>query len=316
MLVLTTPQIATLLTTLTSSQFLTLQDKMAASLASFSSQHPPSSSDPHPEPTIHQPPRTILTTSESITSLIMPCTDTHTTTSVKTVCLAPGNPPLGAITVFSPDGTLRGVLNAAELTAFRTALVTSCVLRHVRECRRWVGPQGGANVVVFGGGRQAVWHLRLLRRTLGENVGRVTVVNRGRGRVEGWGEAGDGVEFLVKDGNEGYKARLREVLGQADVVVGTTPSTEPLFSREMLGERKGRFVALIGSYKPTMVEVDTETLMSGGKVLVDSVEDCLIESGEIIKAGLGPQELIEIGSIFSGAEKLEEESPGQNVVFK
>jgi ornithine cyclodeaminase len=62
---------------------------------------------------------------------------------------------------------------------------------------------------------------------------------------------------------------------------------------------KQRFISLIGSYKPHMCEVDTETVLSGGgQVYVDSREACLEESGELIKAQIRGEQLIEIGELF------------------
>ncbi|KAF2150553.1 NAD(P)-binding protein [Myriangium duriaei CBS 260.36] len=317
MLLLTESVISTILTTLTPPQFSHIQDSLDSALASLTHQRssPPDSNNVK----FHQPPRIHFTTPDSATTLVMPSSDS-TLTAVKTVATSPGRPPLGAVTLFSPVGELQAVLNAAALTGFRTALVTSCALRYAIRTGLWREPEdGGAKVVVFGSGTQAYWHTLLVVRTT--KVGRVTLVNRGRERAEEAGrswlrEVGVDTEVVVQEGNDRYEKDLARALGEADVLIGTLPCAEPLFGYELLKGREGRFVGLIGSYKPSMKEVDTETLLSGGKVLVDSVEDSLIESGEIIAAGLGKEQLIELGAALGDKEPPSGIGKKGNVVFK
>jgi ornithine cyclodeaminase/alanine dehydrogenase-like protein (mu-crystallin family) len=339
MLVLTSADITTLLLSLSPAQFTRLTTAMKTALTNFTTerlQQSQSSASSTATKQIHQPPRTHFTVLPSnTTTLTMPVSNSINTTAVKTVAVAPNAPPRGAVTVFDIDGQLRGVLSAEELTAFRTALVSCCVLG----ASPWAaGSEGGKGkehvLVVFGGGRQAEWHVRLALRTA--RVGRVVVVLRSKERGEkvreGWLKdvqgryEGVGFETLVEEGHGRYQEELRRLLVESDIICGTTPSTKPLFPAEYLGiggdekGKKGRFISLIGSYKPSMVEVDEETLLSGvkQKVIVDSIEDCLIESGELIKAGRKPEQLVEAGEIFDGRNGLDVITPknGENVVFK
>lgn len=83
-------------------------------------------------------------------------------------------PATGAITLFSPQGAPLGLLHARTLTAFRTALASLCVV-----ARRRTGSL--RTLVVFGGGEQAYWHVRLALLARGEEVKRVVFVGRRRG---------------------------------------------------------------------------------------------------------------------------------------
>jgi len=49
-----------------------------------------------------------------------------------------------------------------------------------------------------------------------------------------------------------------------------------------------------------MREIDTDLVRRTGKVVVDSKEACLIEAGELIEAGLGADDLLELGEICAG----------------
>jgi ornithine cyclodeaminase/alanine dehydrogenase-like protein (mu-crystallin family) len=87
---------------------------------------------------------------------------------------------------------------------------------------------------------------------------------------------------------------------------------EFLTSRE--GQRKGRYISAIGSYAPHMCELHPDIFKlavepdhghhhhrharQGGVIVVDSLESCLKEAGEVIKAKLRPEHLVEIGELM------------------
>lgn len=125
------------------------------------------------------------------------------------------------------------------------------------------------------------------------------------------------VTILSADYGE-YARLLKEHVRSADVIFMTTPSTAPLFPAEYLtsteGRKKGRYISAIGSYQPHMVELHPDILRhtvkpqhghhfhrhadKGGVVVVDSIEACLKEAGEVIQAGLGPEQLVEVGELL------------------
>ncbi|KAK3706358.1 hypothetical protein LTR37_012736 [Vermiconidia calcicola] len=260
MRILTGTEVSSLLRDLTSQDARRLRDSLSSGLAAYTKQEQSSKSETK---LIHQPPRPVIQTKDHDTTLVMPVSNTSTT-SVKVVTVPRNGDIQGAITIYSPLGVLQGVLNAAEITAFRTALATMTILT------RWKAPDA-LNVVVFG----AVF--ATLREAYPE------------------------IEFEgIATANTPAQVGTRLV--EADIISCCTPSTEPLFTAKELqhGSSKSRFMSLIGSYKPSMQEIDSATLkLAVSKILVDSKAACLEEAGELVSAGLGPDDLIEIGELFS-----------------
>lgn len=112
---------------------------------------------------------------------------------------------------------------------------------------------------------------------------------------------------------------LKDEVRKADTIFCCTASTEPLFPHEFLtsheGRKKGRYICAIGSYAPHMIELHPEILrtaakptaggrhlhkhaQSEGVVIVDSLESCMKEAGEIIQAKLGPEQIVEVGELI------------------
>lgn len=325
MLILTETDVSTLLRDLSGPDATHLLTTLSTALAAFTAEKQQQQDGSSPAPLIHQPQRTAITTQPAQdTTLIMPVSNTART-AVKVVTLPRAGAVKGALSVFAPTGALKGVLNAAELTAFRTALAVMTLLT------RWCGSEGKKlrNVVVFGAGRQVEWHVRLALKLLpvggADGVRRVTVFNRGERRLreleagvlgelrEGYPDVG--FETVAREGGEEvYRERLRSRLGEADGVFCCTPSTEPLFAARDFAVQgaaeKSRFMSLIGSYKPEMQEIDTETLRSAARIWVDSTHECLIESGELIRAEVKPEELTEVGELYSQNGDARVEEPG------
>ncbi|KAF8254126.1 NAD(P)-binding protein, partial [Wilcoxina mikolae CBS 423.85] len=106
--------------------------------------------------------------------------------------------------------------------------------------------------------------------------------------------------FGRKDGNE---EELRDWVENADAVFCCTPAKEPLFPMQWVTE--DTYVSLVGSYTPDMVEVEPELLKREGvTVVVDSVEACLKEAGELIQGGLGRDDVVELGTVLAKGEAV------------
>ncbi|KAI5866343.1 ornithine cyclodeaminase [Durotheca rogersii] len=282
---------------------------------------------------VHQPERTVVhSRTTGATTLFMPSFSTYGH-AVKVVTVGspdadpalPAIKPTGSVTLFSPRGEALGFLHAQTLTAFRTALASSCLLVR-RACVR--------TLTVFGSGLQAYWHVRLALMLRGDTVRQVYIVNRrfsdnARGilqqlygvpaetrRREGWDQA----RFsLLTPGYGEYDRLAREHLRASDVVYCCTPSTADLFDAAALTDRdarrKGRLIVAVGSYTPRMRELPRDLLLQavrphhpghhhhhrhapeGGVVVVDTLDGVLKEAGEIIEAGLQPKQLVELGEL-------------------
>ena len=253
-------------------------------------------------------------------------TASGTSTAPSSVASGATTSPAGSVTLLDGQGQLVGIINASTLTAFRTALAATMILKR----REHV-----STVTVFGAGQQAYWHIRLALLLRGADIKRVNIVNRSFARAQPLLEAFYGVDgresaetapwrahgtrFSVLTPEYGEYARLlKEEVRKADVIFCCTPALEPLFPAEHLtateGRKKGRYVAAIGSYRRHMCELHPDILRqaaapphahhhhhrharSDGVVVVDSLSATLREAGEIIQAGLAPDQLVELGEL-------------------
>ncbi|KAI9838325.1 MAG: hypothetical protein M1819_005593 [Sarea resinae] len=284
---------------------------------------------------MYQPPRTSISPMNGSTTLFMPAS-TSTSIGMKIVTLSGSSTstsispstaavtsatttPRGSLTLLDATGSPTGLLNAEELTAFRTALAGTLLFTR----RTHV-----SNITVFGAGKQAYWHIRLALLLRGPEIKRVNIINRSFAPAQRllqsfYSEDADSfrgaTKFTVLTADYGEYARvLKEDVRKADVIFTCTPATTALFPPECLtsheGRRKGRLLVAIGSYKPHMCELHPDILRQatapphtrhhhkhatqGGVVIVDSLDACLKEAGEIIQAGLGPHQLVEVGELM------------------
>lgn len=237
--------------------------------------------------------------------------------------------PKGSLTLLNTDGSLKAVINAEELTAFRTALASSVLF----EKRASVH-----DLLVFGAGKQAYWHTRLALLLRGQEIHHLNIVNRSFDRARDMimklydplpndptymnpiGQKYDSrtKKAILTPSSGEYTRLLKEYVRGANVIFCTTPSTNPLFPGTYLtnpeGHKKGRYIACVGSYRPHMIELDPSVLKyavaphhehrhfhkrqrEGGAIVVDSVTSCLEEAGEIVQADLGPNEVVELGEL-------------------
>ncbi|RAL17321.1 putative proline utilization protein PrnX [Aspergillus homomorphus CBS 101889] len=319
MRILAEPDISQILRELTQSQCHDFLKALCDSLTSVFNQ----STVPEEERLIHQPLRSTILTKEQNLSLFMPVSNTAST-GIKIVTASQSHGIIGVINIFSPEGSLQGLLSAAEITAFRTALTIMSLLVRCQSLRK-------ENVIIFGSGRQAEWHARLVLLLFPGQVRSITILNRGRARLvelekEVLGELRAAhphvtITTIAKDDADPnvYEEKLRAALQTCDVLFSCTPATQPNFPASYLQPFRQRFISLIGSYKPHMREIDTETLLSGGgKVYVDLKEACLEESGELILAEMTEDQLVEVGELYGelGSERPVDVAEGCNVVFK
>ncbi|KAJ4525062.1 hypothetical protein HRR78_003209 [Exophiala dermatitidis] len=246
--------------------------------------------------------------------------------------------PRGSVTLLDATGIPMGIVNAEELTAFRTALAATIMLRRRTHVH---------TITVFGAGKQAYWHIRLALLLKGDEIRHVNIINRTFDRciklmqafqfseTESRPEWRSTIKFsAMSPGFNDYGRLLKEEVRKADVIFCCTPSVDPLFPAEFLispqGERKGRYISCIGSYAPHMCEIHPDVFrravephrpghrhhhkhaQQGGVIIVDSLESCLQEAGEIIQAKLKPEHLVEIGELMmiKKAVTAESESGG------
>ncbi|KAJ5586850.1 uncharacterized protein N7459_002615 [Penicillium hispanicum] len=228
--------------------------------------------------------------------------------------------PRGSVMLLDDESLPFGLINAHELTAFRTALASLMLFNKRKKVR---------TILVFGAGTQAYWHIRLALILRGDDIRRVYIVNRSFDRAAkllqtiyrpenaDWRRD---VKFSAVSSDFGeYHRILTEHVRKADVIFCCTPTADPLFPAELLtsreGRQKGRFIGAIGSYKAHMTEVHPDILRDevnvqpphrhfhkhtrrSGVVVVDSLDAALKEAGEIIQAGIKPNQVVELGELL------------------
>lgn len=219
--------------------------------------------------------------------------------------------PLHGVLVTTDDqGQRTGVINAEEVTGYRTSLASMIPFMDRERVKK---------VVVFGAGKQALWHTRLALVLRGEEIERVTIVNRSEEKGEAllsrvkadndqrWKSSAELVG-LYSNGAD-YDARLEALLGEADAIFCTVPSTEPLFPARYI-EQRGQeagwpLITAIGSWQPNMIELDPDLIKhivdnpQGQKILlVDDRIGCLDHAGEVVQCELKAEQLVEIGAVL------------------
>jgi ornithine cyclodeaminase/alanine dehydrogenase-like protein (mu-crystallin family) len=244
--------------------------------------------------------------------------------------------PTGTVNLFSPTGQPIGLLHVTTLTAFRTALASSCLLLRRSNVK---------TITVFGSGMQAYWHVRLALMMRGDSIKHVNVINRrfsdNAGNLlrkftaisanikerEGWQDT----KFTILTPTFHEFNRLKkEYVREADVIFCCTPSRDSLFEGSLLtsheGRRKGRLIIAVGSFTPEMRELPDELLHQatkvhdkphrhfhkhadeGGVIIVDTLAGALKEAGEIISAGIQATQLVELGELVMLHKQAVEES--------
>jgi ornithine cyclodeaminase/alanine dehydrogenase-like protein (mu-crystallin family) len=236
----------------------------------------------------------------------------------------------GSLTLMDRLGNTTGLINAEEVTAFRTALASTMLLKK---------RQSVHDLTVFGAGKQAYWHIRLAMLLRPEEIHHLNIITRNFETARQcimrlYNPQPDDPNYINPIGEKynsktkkniltpmhtEYERLLKDYVRSSNVIFCTTPSTSPLFPASYLinpeGRKKGRYIACIGSYKPHMVELHPDVLRyavaphhehkhfhkrqkEGGAVIVDTVSGCLKEAGEVIQAKLMPDQVVELGELF------------------
>lgn len=227
----------------------------------------------------------------------------------KLVSVVPANPerglPLinGLYVLFSPDSLVPELLiDGPGLTRLRTAAVSALGARHLARAE-------SSRAVIFGAGAQGEAHARIVGEVL--PIEEVTIV----GSSPGSPRAAELVERLRADGIEA-RVGAPEDVGEADVVFTCTTATAPVFDSALLAP--GSHVGAVGSFKPTMRELDFE-LLARALLVVETLEAAGEEAGDLIQAleaGAlqGPAFAAELIAVLRG--EVRREAPEQVTVFK
>ena len=226
------------------------------------------------------------------------------------------SPLHGTMVLCDKYGHPTGFLNAEEVTGYRTTLSAMIPYVHRRRTDK---------IIVFGAGKQALWHSRLALALRGAEITSITIVNRSEVRAQELIETmkeenairwSSPCQFrFLNSSQDDAQEKLRSCLAEADVIFCTVASQQPLFTLEALGLKKRQgiypLITAVGSWQPDMIEVHPAILRhitssnglnangaTTGAILVDDAEAALRHSGEIVQSGLTKTQMLEIGHIL------------------
>ena len=208
---------------------------------------------------------------------------------LKWVTSFPRNPERGLPTVAgvvllsdASTGELRALLDAGAVTALRTG--AAAVLAAETLARQTTGP---AAVVGSGVNGRAV---------------AATFVARGR-RVLLWDTRPEAAEAAAEElGEDAQVAAEKAEALSADIVATVTPGFEILFEAGSL--QPGQHVSLMGADGPGKAEIANEELLRA-RVVCDEWEQASHngEIGHALDAGLGRDDVAELGRVLTGEEE-------------
>jgi alanine dehydrogenase len=203
--------------------------------------------------------------------LIMPAWNADTLIGIKTVVYRPDNerlrlPTHGAnyLLVNARSGEVEAVFEAHELTTRRTAAVSALAARYLArsESRR---------LLIVGAGPVA--HQLASAHSALRSLESIMLFGRTRSRVDAV------ITALEREGIRATRCDdLQAATQSADIVCMATSSTEPLIKGRWL--RPGVHVDLIGSFTPSMREVDDDLIDRADAIWVDTLV-ATQESGDL-----------------------------------
>lgn len=194
------------------------------------------------------------------------------------------------VVAFDLEGRVLGVLEAASLTALRTAAATGAAIR-------LLGGNGAGTVALVGTGSLLAEHLAIVAQEVA-TVRELRVVGR---RQESLDRAAASAEALGLPVTTSVDAT--EAVAGADLVITLTSASEPLFPGDALAD--GALVCALGATKPDRRELDARTVQRAGTVVVDLLEGAKTECGDLVQAvaegSLNWDRVVELGAVAAGS---------------
>jgi ornithine cyclodeaminase len=177
-------------------------------------------------------------------------------------------------------GEVLGMLrDQGQLTDRRTAMAGAIAARAIHK-------PGSSILGIVGAGIQARLQARLISRHLGLKT------------VLVWARNPRAAAALATEVG-GAAVDLSELCTRAEIIVTTTPSTEPLLTSDML--TAGKRIVAVGADAAGKRELDP-AILTRARVVVDSRAQCIDhgEAGWAVRAGLlDPASLIELGALLT-----------------
>ncbi|MHC5534570.1 ornithine cyclodeaminase family protein [Priestia megaterium] len=246
------------------------------------------------------------------TALIMPSVAEELgSVGLKVVTVAPNNKELGKKTITGvvmlsdfKTGEPIALLEGSYLTMIRTGALSGVATKYLSR-------QNSKKLCIIGTGEQAKGLVEAILTV--RDIEEILLYNRTEQKAH---------EFAKYIRNKFDKhvqvySDSNEAVREADIIVTTTNSSTPVFSESL---KPGVHVNAVGSFRPTMQELPSHAILSAHKVVVESSEAALEETGDLqvpLKEGVFKEGDIysELGKIVNG-ERNGRENNQEITLFK
>ncbi|KAG0681039.1 hypothetical protein C6P40_002827 [Pichia californica] len=250
-------------------------------------------------------PTRIVSPTSYCTHIFMASTGTHV--GMKAISTSSKFGMKGITTILEKEnGYPIGIINSTTLTAFRTALCNTLPLMKFYPIEE---NYNNDKIITFGVGDQAKWHIWLALKLYPKRFSKVLIVNRTILKAENlckeFRKDFPNIEFnslSLKDTNS-----LKNEIKDTSVIFSCVPTTEPTVTKKLIDNCNNRcFISAIGSYKPHMIEIEGKLLKeniikNNGKIIVDSIDHCLHEAGELIINNINKEHLIDVATLYTSS---------------
>ncbi|MFC9415960.1 ornithine cyclodeaminase family protein [Bacillus mobilis] len=249
---------------------------------------------------------------EKNTALIMPSVaEGLKALGLKVVTVVPENKKIGKKTINGivmlsdfQTGEPLALLEGSYLTMIRTGALSGVATKHLARHNAKV-------LCIIGTGEQAKGIAEAVFAV--RDIEKVILYNRTEKKAYAFSQ------YIQERFNKPayVHTNANEAISEADIIVTTTNASTPVFSEKL---QKGVHVNAVGSFKPNMQELPSHAIAQATKVVVESKEAALEETGDLqvpIQEGLFEASNIhaELGQIISG-ERAGRENDEDITVFK
>lgn len=249
---------------------------------------------------------------EQNTALIMPSVaEGLEALGLKVVTVAPHNKKIGKKTINGivmlsdfQTGEPLALLEGSYLTMIRTGALSGVATKHLAR-------HNAKNLCIIGTGEQAKGIAEAVFAV--RDIEKVILYNRTEEKAYAF------AQYIQEKFNKPayVYASPDEAISEADIIVTTTNASTPVFTETL---KKGVHINAVGSFRPSMQELPSHAIANANKVVVESKEAALEETGDLqvpIKEGLFEASDIhaELGQIITG-EKAGRENDEEITIFK
>ncbi len=243
--------------------------------------------------TVQVPPRTVLPMAGGAFLFAMPGCDARVAMT-KLISFTPANvgtetPTIqGDVTVFDvATGTRRLILDGPTVTSRRTAAVSALAAR-------WLAPNLAGPMLIVGAGVQGRAHVEVFAAALG--VTDFRIASRRRASAAALAEHANALGLRAE-----VVADADAALADCPLVATCTPASAVVLRAR---PRDDAFIAAVGAFTPTMVELGAELcrhVAAHGRIVLDA-RDAEHEAGDLLQAGLPVADMPSLADIAAARD--------------